>query len=210
MENGHDILGDITRFFTGAGYEPHGVCLLWSPGLILLHLVSDALIALAYFSIPALLLYFLRRRGDIPFGSVFVMFSMFIVACGITHALAVYELWHGAYWLSGAAKAATAAISLATAVVMIPLIPKALSLRSPAELEAINRDLEAMVVEKDDALAKFQREYRITSLIREYYLPTLPEPAGASLSTRRTCPRRSRANWAGTGILLWRCRMGNS
>jgi hypothetical protein len=105
------------------------------------------------------------------------MFGLFIVACGITHALSVYELWHGAYWLSGVAKAATAAVSVATAFVMVPLIPKALALRSPAELEAINRDLTAMIAEKNDTVDKLEREYRITSLIREHYLPTLPEPA---------------------------------
>jgi len=171
------LAGAISAFFTGAGYEPHGVCLLWSPGLVLLNVVSDSLIALAYFSIPVLLLYFIRRRKDIPFGSVFVMFGLFIVACGITHALSVYELWHGAYWLSGVAKAATAAVSVATAFVMVPLIPKALALRSPAELEAINRDLTAMIAEKNDTVDKLEREYRITSLIREHYLPTLPEPA---------------------------------
>jgi hypothetical protein len=30
-------------------FMPHGYCYLWKPGLVWLHVVSDALIALAYF-----------------------------------------------------------------------------------------------------------------------------------------------------------------
>jgi hypothetical protein len=48
------------------GFMPHGYCYLWNPGLVWLHVVSDALIALAYFSIPVTLIYFIRKRRDPP------------------------------------------------------------------------------------------------------------------------------------------------
>src|SRR4030095_11650516 len=38
-----------------SNFEPHGHCYLWNPGLVGLHVVSDALIAVAYFSIPVTL-----------------------------------------------------------------------------------------------------------------------------------------------------------
>lgn len=59
------------------GFMPHGYCYLWNPGLVWLHVVSDALIALAYFSIPVTLIYFIRKRRDLPFHWMFVSFGIF-------------------------------------------------------------------------------------------------------------------------------------
>lgn len=67
-------------------FMPHGYCYLWKPGLVWLHAVSDSLIALAYFSIPVTLFYFIRRRRDLPFNWMFLCFGLFILACGSTHA----------------------------------------------------------------------------------------------------------------------------
>lgn len=62
-----------TRVTTG-GFIPHGHCYLWKPGLVWLHVVSDSLIALAYYSIPFLLVYFVRKRQDLPFNWILVRF----------------------------------------------------------------------------------------------------------------------------------------
>ena len=58
----------LSEWFRSTGVMPHGFCYQWRPGLLWLHAVSDALIALAYFSIPIVLIYFVRRRRDLPFG----------------------------------------------------------------------------------------------------------------------------------------------
>lgn len=126
-----------------AGYHPHGACYLWQPGLMWLHAGSDTLIALAYYAIPLGLIYFVRQRKDIPFDWMFVAFAVFILACGTTHAMAVWTLWHPDYWASGAVKLVTAGASLATAVLLVPLIPKALTLPNPTQLERVNTDLAA-------------------------------------------------------------------
>src|SRR5215831_7409363 len=112
-------------------FMPHGYCYLWNPGLVFLHVVSDALIALAYFSIPVTLIYFIRKRRDLPFHWMFLSFGMFILACGATHTMEVWTLWHGTYWLSGAIKAVTAMASVPTAVLLVQLVPQALALPSP-------------------------------------------------------------------------------
>jgi PAS domain S-box-containing protein len=117
------------------GFIPHGHCYLWKPELVGLHVISDALIALAYYSIPLTLVYFVRKRSDLPFNWIFLLFGAFIIACGTTHILQIWTLWHPNYWLSGYLKAITAAVSVCTAVLLIPLIPKALALPSPAQLE---------------------------------------------------------------------------
>ncbi|HEY9665196.1 MAG TPA: PAS domain S-box protein, partial [Coleofasciculaceae cyanobacterium] len=138
-------------------FIPHGHCYLWKPGLVSLHVVSDSLIALAYYSIPLTLLYFVRKRRDLPFDWIFLLFSAFIVACGTTHIFEVWTLWHPHYWLSGFVKAITAAVSLCTAMLLVPLIPKALALPSPAQLEASNRQLEKEIQERAATEAELQR-----------------------------------------------------
>lgn len=116
-------------------FMPHGYCLLWEREVLLLHIGSDALISLSYFLIPPALLYFVHRKQQVPFYWVFWLFSAFIFFCGITHALGIYTIWNPVYRLEGILKLLTGLISLATALVLIPLIPQALALRSPHELE---------------------------------------------------------------------------
>ena len=70
----------------GIGFLPHGYCFTWVPGLLWLNVISDGLIALAYLSIPLTLVHIVQRRQDLPFGWVFLLFGVFIVACGTTHA----------------------------------------------------------------------------------------------------------------------------
>lgn len=115
-------------------FMPHGFCYSWNAGLVWLHVISDSLIALAYLSIPVTLVYFIRKRRDLPFHWMFVCFGVFILTCGATHAMEVWTLWHANYWLSGAVKVVTAVASLTTAVLLVKLIPQALALPSPEEL----------------------------------------------------------------------------
>ncbi|NET27577.1 PAS domain S-box protein [Okeania sp. SIO1I7] len=129
-------------------YIPHGHCYLWNPSLVSLHLISDILIAVAYFSIPLMLVYFIQQRQDLPFPSIFWLFSAFIVSCGTTHVLDVWTLWHPTYWFSGILKAITAIISLFTAFELRILIPQALLLPSPEELEKANQELHKQIVER--------------------------------------------------------------
>jgi len=50
----------------------------------------------------------------------------------------IWTVWHGTYRLAGIVKAVTAAASLATAALLVPLVPRALTLPSHAQLEAAN------------------------------------------------------------------------
>jgi signal transduction histidine kinase/ActR/RegA family two-component response regulator len=134
-----------------SGFTPHGFCLLWDPGLIWLHAISDALIGLSYYSIPLALIYFVKKRRDIAFGWIFWLFAGFILACGTTHFLAILTLWQPAYWLDGAVKLMTAIISIATAIILWPLIPRALALPSPQILREANESLAQQIAERDRA-----------------------------------------------------------
>ncbi len=115
---------------------PHGTCYLWKPGLVGLHLVSDAVIALSYFSIPITLIYILRKRADIPLNQIFWLSAAFIIFCGSGHLVDIWTLWHPDYWVSGYIKTITAIVSLITAIGLIYLIPQILALPTPEKLQA--------------------------------------------------------------------------
>jgi PAS domain S-box-containing protein len=138
----------MQEFFDSGAFIPHGHCYLWNPWLVWLHILSDLLIAIAYYSIPIGLLYFARKREDLPFQWIFSLFSLFIIFCGTTHLMEIWTLWHPTYWVSGAIKALTAIISIYTAASFIPLIPKALELPSPSQLVAINGELAKEIKER--------------------------------------------------------------
>ena len=124
----------LRTLFSANDFMPHGFCYSWNAGLVWLHVISDSLIALSYLSIPVTLVYFIRKRRDLPFNWMFVAFGVFILACGATHVMEVWTLWHATYWLSGAVKVVTAIASLTTAVLLVKLVPQALALPSPEEL----------------------------------------------------------------------------
>jgi PAS domain S-box-containing protein len=129
-------------------FLPHGYCLLWQTPLVGLLIVSDALIALAYYSIPLALLSFARRRKDLAFHWMFLMFGGFIFACGTTHLVEIWTLWVPSYWLEGVVKLGTALVSVATAILLWPLIPRALALPSPVQLATANRELHHEIIER--------------------------------------------------------------
>ena len=120
----------------GASFMPHGHCYLWTPTILWGHATSDALIAAAYFSIPWVLVAFVRRRGDVAFGWVFFLFAAFILACGVGHLVDLWNLWNGDYWLSLGVRAVTALASVGTAAALWHLLPQALAIPSAATLRA--------------------------------------------------------------------------
>lgn len=135
------------------GFIPHGHCYLWKPSLVWLHVISDSLIALAYVAISGTLAYLVyKTRQEIPFHWMFLAFGSFIVACGSTHFMDVWTLWHPTYWLSGALKVVTAIASVTTASILPFLVPQALALVESAKLseerrshlEIANHRLEAL------------------------------------------------------------------
>ncbi len=141
--------------FTG-NYIPHGHCYLWQRELVALHIVSDSIIALAYYSIPFSLIYFLSQGKDLPFRNIFWLFAAFILSCGTTHLMEVWTLWHPVYWVSGSLKILTAAISAYTAFALIPLVPQALTLVSPTQLGIIDGILQKEIIQRRKREARYQ------------------------------------------------------
>lgn len=148
-------------------FMPHGVCLNWNTPLLVTMILSNLGIAVAYFAIPAALWYFVRHKKDLPYPWVFKLFGLFITACGLTHLIKILTLYQPFYWIEASIDSFTAIISLITAFVLWPLIPKALQLRSPKDLEKANRQLEEAINRQYQFTAELQAQAEILSLTHD-------------------------------------------
>lgn len=150
------------HLFDTSGFPPRWHCGNWSSVHGWTHIIADVAVFGAYVAIPIALAYFVRRRTDVPFPRLFWLFSAFILSCGLTHLIEATIFWHPWYRFSALVKVCTAVVSWATVAAMLPVIPKALRFRSPAELEAevSNRTLQLAEVnellhDKNEELEQF-------------------------------------------------------
>ena len=146
------------------GFMPHGFCFEWRPAVLWLHVISDFTIGASYFGISFLLYYFVRTRRGLPFQLLFMLFSAFIILCGITHFLSVWVLWRPNYYIEGYVKALTAGVSFATLVTLIFVLPRVLQ---AAE------SLEALVATRGRELAEANAQLRAQIAARESIESTL-------------------------------------
>jgi two-component sensor histidine kinase len=144
----------VTATFANNGLMPHGMCFQWRPELVWLHVVSDALIAGAYYGIPVVIGYFAIKRRDLVFRHVFILSGLFVLACGTTHVMGIWVLWNPDYGVQGTIKAATAVISLASLAAMWRVMPMALAIPSTSQLQSANAALGREVAERRRAEAE--------------------------------------------------------
>src|SRR4028118_478250 len=113
-------------------FIPQGGCCQWQPQLMGLQAVSDLLIALAYYSIPAILTYYARKQRDVPVSKGFLLLGAWFFCGGTTHLVQVWMLVHPSYWLSSLLAAVTAIMSLRALASLIPWISQVLALAGAA------------------------------------------------------------------------------
>src|SRR3546814_12675137 len=63
----------------------YSLVLLWPPGFLWLHAVSDAVIGLTFLGIPPVLLWLFRRLPHLAFRLAFFLFVPFVLFCGPNH-----------------------------------------------------------------------------------------------------------------------------
>jgi two-component system, LuxR family, sensor kinase FixL len=134
----------------GDGFMPHGYCFLWRPGVLWLHITSDACIGFSYYCIPLVLAYFIRKRRDLPFPLIVWLFCAFILLCGTAHFMGIWVIWHPDYYAEGYVKAATAIVSVATLCALIFFLPQALDVVGTAQLTAQNVRLSEQIEESEE------------------------------------------------------------
>jgi PAS domain S-box-containing protein len=135
------------------------------PGLLWTFVVSDLLIAFAYFSISLAMISFLRRRGDAAFGRIGWLFCAFVFACGLTHLMDVWTIWQPQAVLHAATKVATAGVSVLTALALWPLMPHALRIPSVGRLQEAIQSLKSEVAKRrsaEEQLAETQQSLAVT------------------------------------------------
>lgn len=155
----------LTAILGRGDYLPHGYCFTWTPSLLWAMVGADVTIAGAYFSIPLAILTFVRKREEPANSWLAWLFSAFIFACGVTHVMDVWTIWQPDYALQALAKIVTAVVSLATAVLIWPLLPKALKIPSVGRLQNVIGELEAEVRKRRSAeehLADVQQTLSVT------------------------------------------------
>jgi PAS domain S-box-containing protein len=135
-------------------YMAHGYCFSWEPGLVWLHVASDVITGIAYYSIPVAMFYVVYKRRDIPFYRMFLLFAVFILSCGTTHFFAAYTVFVPAYWPEGYAKAFTAIVSAISAALFIPLLPKVIAMPSLSRTLTENKELNKQLQRKIEELQK--------------------------------------------------------
>jgi signal transduction histidine kinase/ActR/RegA family two-component response regulator len=163
-------------------FHPHGYCYLWIPSLVATHVISDSLIGISYVAISLTLVWLVwRARHGLPFSWMFIAFGAFIVACGATHFMEIWTLWRPLFWLAADVKIVTAIASVATAVVLPPLVPKVLDVIHAAhvsearrvELERTQADLEKRVRERTADLANALQHAEEANRAKEAFLATV-------------------------------------
>jgi PAS domain S-box-containing protein len=144
----------LSKLFDTSDFPPRWTCGNWTTAHGWLHILSDLGVWSAYLAIPCVLGYFVLRRKDIPFRTIFLLFGAFILACGTTHLMEVLMFWWPAYRLAGIVKLFTALVSWGTVLALVPVTPKALAMRTPDELE---REIAARQ-QAEDALQRVNTE----------------------------------------------------
>lgn len=148
----------IFDFLVNHDYLPHGHCYLWTPDLLWTYVFSDAIIGIAYYSIPIALYILSRKRDDLVYPWVFILFAMFIFACGTTHFIAVWTIWEPVYSLDAGMKAITAVISIFTAIALWPLLPRIIAIPSMQTVTRLNEELQREIVERTRTAENYRHE----------------------------------------------------
>jgi signal transduction histidine kinase len=176
-----------SSWFASGQFLPHGHCYLWSPGVLWMNVVADILIAMAYFTIPFALLYIARRRRDLSFDWLVVCFGVFVVACGFTYVMDVWNVWHAHYWLQGIVKLLTAAASVPTAILLWRFLPGILMLPSQRQLRDANESLARANRELEAFTASVSHDLRspLTTIAGQAGLLELSMPDATDEQKRR-------------------------
>jgi diguanylate cyclase (GGDEF)-like protein len=165
-------------FIFDNSFMPHGYCFAWRKDLLFMMVFGNALTFISYSAIPVGLVYFVKKRKDLKFNGIFLLFAAFIAFCGISHLIDAINIWYGYYFLQGAAHLLTGIVSALTAIVLWRLMPKILAIPSMDDLNAqneklrqahedlanSNRELEQKVKERTESLQQLANTDPLTKI----------------------------------------------
>jgi hypothetical protein len=144
----------FTNIFDTSDWPDRWHCGNWSDFHGWLYILSDLAIWMAYFAIPVILIYCVKKKGDVPFTGVFRLFGIFILLCGITHLVDAITFYYPLYRFNALLLFTTAVVSWMTVITLIKLMPQALALTTPAQLEEVVEKRTAELREKNSELRR--------------------------------------------------------
>nr|AAL66204.1 putative ethylene receptor [Pyrus communis] len=131
----------------------------WPPDELLVkyQYISNVFIALAYFSIPLELVYFVQKSAFFPYRWVLVQFGAFIVLCGATHFINVWTFSMHTKTVAivmTVAKVSCAVVSCATALMLVHIIPDLLSVKKrelslKSRAEELDKEMGLMLTQEE-------------------------------------------------------------
>ncbi len=148
------------ELFQTSDFMPRWVCGHWTEAHGWLYILSNVVIGLSYFAIPIMLFHFVKKKKNVPFKGVFILFSLFIVFCGVTHILDAIIFWIPFYRLNALVLCLTAVISATTVFAMYNKLPLALSLKSPEQMQKIIDSQTADLLHVNKLLTESEEQFR--------------------------------------------------
>lgn len=185
-----EIAEFFDKLFSSDGFIPRWVCGEWTSFHGWFYIISDFLIWLAYFAIPAVLFYFTTKKKS-RFQPIFWWFIAFILLCGLTHIIEVVIFWKPVYRLAAFVKFLTAFVSIATVFILLKYLPAALKFKSPTELEQIidekTVDLQILNESLKDEKAKLEHKNKNLEEVQYIVSHNLRSPIGNMQSLVEMC-----------------------
>lgn len=147
----------LQKLFESADFMPHGHCYLWKPDILGLTVLGDGLTGIAYFTLPFMLFYIVKKREDLAHRNLFILFAIFIMACGTTHFIHIWTVWFPTYRLASIVTLLTGLVSILSAIVLYKALPQIMNFPSNSRLEAANAKLLDQMAEKEKAQAALRK-----------------------------------------------------
>jgi Cu+-exporting ATPase len=135
-----------------------------TPNLMMVMAIANGLIVVSYLSIPVFLLVVINKRKDIPFSWILLLFGAFILACSVTHFVHILGLWWPTDWWQAVFDSLCALISLATALMVWPMLPRIMAIPSPEQLRGLNRELQKEKAELEKTQTLLRSAYEEVEL----------------------------------------------
>ena len=158
----------ITKLFDSSDFCNKYGCRGWDDSLIFLHNLGDVTIGLAYLAIPIVMIYILTRKNKPPFPHLWWMYGLFITFCGLTHLVEAYSYHCPIYRFVGLMKILTAAVSWLTVLGLAKVLPFALKLRTPRELESlVNQRTQELQKANDELQTRIDKEQQLTAQLEQ-------------------------------------------
>jgi len=163
---------EVSEFFSNLfnpdSWPARWHCGRWTAFHGWLYIISNILIAVAYFSIPIILYYLIKKtKNKLPFQKVFWLFFLFILSCGFTHVFDALMFWFPIYRVSAIVLFITALVSCAAVAGLYKIIPSALALKSPVELEKIIAERTKQIEISNQFLLKANTELEASQKLSE-------------------------------------------